>query len=146
MVPTQQSGVKYILETLEPEALDSFFNWNFFDAMLGQKEYYSAYIFEDTATDLMKNDTALRTAFEAKKKIDKDFAKDGKAQLDWVYENSPYYEKKLTDSIQFTGYYKFYFIKIASCCFLKISGSTEVSNSLEIAYPNRIRIFVLKLP
>ena len=33
----QQSGVKYILETLEPEALDSFFNWNFFDAMLGQK-------------------------------------------------------------------------------------------------------------
>ena len=37
MVPTQQSGVKYILETLEPEALDSFFNWNFFDAMLGQK-------------------------------------------------------------------------------------------------------------
>lgn len=41
----------------------------------------------------MKNDLALRTAFEAKKKIDKDFAKDGKAQLDWVYENSPYYEK-----------------------------------------------------
>ncbi|BBQ07260.1 hypothetical protein JUNP353_1831 [Elizabethkingia anophelis] len=94
VVPTQQSGVKYILETLEPEALDSFFNWNFFDAMLGQKEYYSAYIFEDTAADLMKNDLALRTAFEAKKKIDKDFAKDGKAQLDWVYENSPYYEKK----------------------------------------------------
>ncbi|AJW64090.1 Zinc carboxypeptidase [Elizabethkingia miricola] len=94
VVPTQQAGVKYILETLEPEALDSFFNWNFFDAMLGQKEYYSAYIFEDTAAELMKNDLALRTAFEAKKKIDKDFAKDGKAQLDWVYENSPYYEKK----------------------------------------------------
>lgn len=94
VVPTQQSGVKYILETLEPEALDSFFNWNFFDAMLGQKEYYSAYIFEDTATELMKNDLALRTAFEAKKKIDKDFAKDGKAQLDWVYQISPYYEAK----------------------------------------------------
>lgn len=94
VVPTQQQGVKYIVETLEPEALDSFFNWNFFDAILGQKEYYSAYIFEDTAADLMKNDTALRTAFEAKKKIDKDFAKDGKAQLDWVYQNSPYYEAK----------------------------------------------------
>ncbi|MHA7608932.1 M14 family metallopeptidase [Elizabethkingia meningoseptica] len=94
VVPTQQQGVKYIIETLEPEALDSFFNWNFFDAILGQKEYYSAYIFEDTAADLMKNDTALRTAFEAKKKIDKDFAKDGKAQLDWVYQNSPYYEAR----------------------------------------------------
>ena len=23
-------GVKYLLETLEPEGLDSFFNWNFF--------------------------------------------------------------------------------------------------------------------
>ncbi len=32
-----------------------------------KKEYYSAYIFEDTAADLMKNDLALRTAFEAKK-------------------------------------------------------------------------------
>ena len=92
LVSTQQNGVKYLLETLEPEAADSFFNWNFFDAMLGQKEYYSDYVFEDTAADLLKNNSVLRTAFEMEKIVNPDFAKDGKAQLDWVYKHSPYYE------------------------------------------------------
>lgn len=94
LVPTQQEGVKYIIETLEPEALDSFFNWNFFDGILAQKEYYSAYIFEDTAEDLLKKDTALRRKFETKKASDKKFAEDGAAQLDWIYRNSPYFEEK----------------------------------------------------
>lgn len=93
IVPTQQDGVKYILETLEPEALDSFFNWNFFDGILGQKEYYSAYIFENTAAELLKNNEVLKTAFEAEKVLKPEFANDGEAQLDWVYKNSPYFEK-----------------------------------------------------
>ncbi|WP_291075961.1 MULTISPECIES: hypothetical protein [unclassified Empedobacter] len=93
IVPTQQDGVKYILETLEPEALDSFFNWNFFDGILGQKEYYSAYIFEDKAAELLKNNVVLKTAFEAEKALKPEFANDGEAQLDWVYKNSPYFEK-----------------------------------------------------
>lgn len=41
IIPTQQKGIKYILETLEPEAVDSYFNWNFFDPILQQKEGYS---------------------------------------------------------------------------------------------------------
>jgi hypothetical protein len=94
IVPTQQSGVKYIIETLEPEALDSFFNWNFFDGILAQKEYFSAYIFEDTAAELLKKDAVLKRTFEAKKTSDKKFAEDGAAQLDWVYRHSPYFEEK----------------------------------------------------
>lgn len=94
VISTQQEGVKYILETLEPEALDSFFNWNFFDGILGQKEYYSAYIFEDTALELLKKDKKLKEAFENKKTTDKKFAEDGQAQLDWIYRNSPYFEEK----------------------------------------------------
>lgn len=94
IVPTQQEGVKYIIETLEPEALDSFFNWNFFDGILAQKEYFSAYIFEDTAAELLKKDAALKAAFDAKKSSDKTFAEDGAAQLDWVYKHSPYFEEK----------------------------------------------------
>lgn len=92
LVPTKQYGVKYILETLEPEATDSFFNWNFFDAILGQKEYYSDYVFEDTAAELLKTNKDLRTAFELEKKSNADFAKDSRAQLDWLYKNSDYYE------------------------------------------------------
>lgn len=94
IVPTDQEGVKYIIETLEPEALDSFFNWNFFDGILAQKEYYSAYIFEDTAAELLKKDKDLKQKFEAKKAADKKFADDGTAQLDWIYRNSPYFEEK----------------------------------------------------
>ncbi|MFP3596481.1 hypothetical protein [Chryseobacterium sp. SIMBA_029] len=94
LVSTNQSGVKYIIETLEPEALDSFFNWNFFDGILAQKEYYSAYIFEDTAAELLKKDKKLKDALEAKKSTDKKFAEDGEAQLDWVYKHSPYFEEK----------------------------------------------------
>lgn len=94
LIPTDQPGVKYIIETLEPEALDSFFNWNLFDGILAQKEYYSAYIFEDTASELLKKDKKLKEAFEAKKSSDKKFNDDGTAQLDWIYRNSPYFEEK----------------------------------------------------
>ena len=92
LISTKQVGVKYLLETLEPEATDSFFNWNFFDAILGQKEYFSDYVFEDTAAELLKNNQVLRTAFEMEKLSKPDFAKDGRAQLDWIYRHSEYYE------------------------------------------------------
>ncbi|WP_304344235.1 M14 family zinc carboxypeptidase [Chryseobacterium koreense] len=92
LVSTRQNGVKYLLETLEPEAVDSFFNWNFFDGILSQKEYYSDYVFEDTAADLLKNNSALRTAFEMEKSLNPELQKDGKGQLDWIYKHSDYYE------------------------------------------------------
>lgn len=92
VVSTKQEGVKYLLETLEPEATDSFFNWNFFDGILGQKEYFSDYVFEDTAADLLKNNQVLKTAFEFEKIANPNFAKDGRAQLEWVYKNSEYFE------------------------------------------------------
>lgn len=93
VISTRQPGIKYLMETLEPQAVDSYFNWNFFDAILQQKEYYSAYVFEDTAAQILKDNTALKAEFEAKKQQDKAFADDGAAQLDWVYYHSDYYEK-----------------------------------------------------
>jgi len=93
VIDTQQPGVKYLLETLEPQAADSYFNWNFFDSILQQKEYFSAYVFEDTAAKLLKDNPAMKAEFEAKKKQDADFAKSAEAQLDWVYTHSVYYEK-----------------------------------------------------
>ncbi len=93
LVSLNQEGVKFLLETLEPEAIDSYFNWNFFDAILGQKEYYSAYVFEDTAAKLLKEDKDLKSAFDKEKASNPKFAVDGKAQLDWVYKHSNYYEK-----------------------------------------------------
>ncbi|MNF51741.1 Zinc carboxypeptidase [compost metagenome] len=93
VVSTQQKGVKYLLETLEPEAIDSFFNWNFFDTMLQQKEGYSEYVFEDTATQILKENPKLKEALEYKKQSDSAFNNNPEAQLDWIYKHSVYYEK-----------------------------------------------------
>ena len=92
LVPTQQNGIKYLLETLEPEAVDSFFNWNFFDAVLQQKEGYSAYVFEDLAIQILNDNKDLKSKFEEKRKKDNEFAKNAEAQLNWIYKNSIYFE------------------------------------------------------
>lgn len=88
-----QSCNRYIVEMLEPQGVDSYFTWNFFDAILMEKEYFSAYVFEDAAAELLKSDVKLRDEFEAKKKADGSFAQDPQAQLDYLYRHSPYFEK-----------------------------------------------------
>lgn len=90
---TDQIGVKFLVETLEPEAMDSFFNWNFFDTLLQQKEGYSDYVFEDLANEYLNKNPELRAKLEQKNLDDKAFAENPEAQLDWVHKNSIYYEK-----------------------------------------------------
>lgn len=92
-VPTHQDAFRYLMETLEPEAADSFFNWNFFDMILQQKEGFSPYVWEDVAANLLKNNQHLKSEFESKKKSDPVFAKSWYAQLEWLHKQSEYYEK-----------------------------------------------------
>jgi hypothetical protein len=92
-IPTKQKGIRYILETLEPSATDSFFNWNFFDPILQQKEGFSPYVFEDIAAELLKSNSLLNEAFQLKKTSDEEFAKNWYAQLEYIYKRSEYYEK-----------------------------------------------------
>jgi hypothetical protein len=92
IVYVNQPQNRYIVETLEPQATDSFFSWNFFDSVLDQKEHYSAYVFEDTATGLLKDNQELRDKLDQKKSGDTTFVKNPRAQLDFVYRNSNYYE------------------------------------------------------
>jgi len=91
-ISTDQDAIRYLLETLEPQAPDSFFNWNFFDTILQQKEGFSPYAFEDVAAELLKNKPELLAAFETKKKSEPEFAKSWYAQLDWLHKQSDYYE------------------------------------------------------
>jgi len=87
-----QTANRYIVEMLEPTGDDSFFAWNFFDAILQQKEGYSDYRWDDLAAEVLKNNPALKTKLEEKKKGDENFAANSSAQLDFIYKNSPYYE------------------------------------------------------
>lgn len=93
LVSTNQSGIRYLLETMEPAAPDSFFNWNFFDTILQQKEGFSPYVFEDTAKQLLDTDSELKVEFEAKKATEERFAANWYAQLNWIFERSNGYEK-----------------------------------------------------
>lgn len=92
LIPTDQPGIRYLLETLEPSAADSFFNWNFFDTVLQRKEGFSPYVFEDMATEMLKNNARLRETFQFKKATDKQFAENAYAQLEWLYSKSEHSE------------------------------------------------------
>ncbi|RSK24082.1 M14 family metallopeptidase [Hymenobacter metallilatus] len=92
LIPLDQPAARYLIETLEPQATDSFFAWGFFDSILQQKEYFSDYVFEDVAADLLRRRPELRAQLEEKKKADPAFAASPAAQLDWVYRQSDHYE------------------------------------------------------
>lgn len=91
IIPNQTTN-KYIVETLEPQAPDSYFAWNFFDGILMQKEGFSAYVFEDLAAKFLAEHPEVKEKLDEKKKEDAKFAASAEAQLDWVYKHSPYYE------------------------------------------------------
>ncbi|WP_281989526.1 M14 family metallopeptidase [Aquimarina aggregata] len=92
VILTNQKGFRYLIETLEPQAPDSFFNWNFFDTILQQKEGFSPYVWEDKANELLSQNNELRIKFLEKKK-DTAFANNWYAQLDWLHKQSEHYEK-----------------------------------------------------
>jgi len=91
-IPMNQVANRFLIEVLEPRMEDSYFTWNFFDAILGQKEGYSAYAFEDIAADYLKSNPSLQAQLQQKRQTDTAFAKDGRAQLNYVYQNSKWYE------------------------------------------------------
>jgi hypothetical protein len=93
VVYTDQALNRYIVETLEPQGVDSFFVWNFFDSILGEKEYFSDYVFEDVAAKLLKDDPELKKKLEDEKQKNPQMANSAGAQLNFIYRNSPYFEK-----------------------------------------------------
>lgn len=91
-IPLDQTGNRFLIELLEPNAPDSYFAWNFFDAILAQKEGFSSYAFEDKAAVYLQDHPELKKKLEERKAADTAFAHSAYAQLDFVFKNSPYYE------------------------------------------------------
>ena len=92
LIPTDQRNRRFIVSVLEPEMPDSYFAWNFFDSYVQQKEYFSSYVFEDKALEILAKDKELKNRFEKKKASDKEFKENGYAQLYFIYQHSEYYE------------------------------------------------------
>jgi hypothetical protein len=91
-IPLNQNANRYLVETLEPGGGDSFFAWNFFDAILQPKEHYSNYVFEDTAAEYLRQHPELKAELDKRKAADSAFANSADDQLEFVYEHSPYAE------------------------------------------------------
>lgn len=93
-IPCDQERILFIASVLEPRGEDSYFAWNLMDSYVQEKEYFSAYVFEDEAAKLLDENPSLCHMLEKKKEADPEFAKSGEAQLFFVYQNSQRFEKK----------------------------------------------------
>jgi hypothetical protein len=94
IIPVNQPGNKYIIETLEPESEDGFFTWNFFDAILQQKEYFSEYRWDSMASRYYDKHIEIKDEFNGKMGADSSFRQAPAMQLDFIYRKSPHFEKE----------------------------------------------------
>jgi hypothetical protein len=84
-VPLDQAKARYLVETLEPEAHDSFFRWGFFNSVLEKKAGFSAYVFEDTAHRMLEEEPALKAGFEQWKRANPHKLSDPQAVLGYIF-------------------------------------------------------------
>ena len=92
VIPSNQRAKRYLTEVLSPRGHDSFLVWNFFDAALQRKEYYSSYVFEDTAEEMLRNDENLRTRYILAQAQHPEWEANPAQALRWLYEQSPHNE------------------------------------------------------
>ncbi|MEO8002900.1 MAG: M14 family zinc carboxypeptidase [Arenimonas sp.] len=87
LLPLNQANARYAVETLEPQAHDSFFRWGFFNSVLEKKEAYSDYVFEDSAFEMLQEEPELKENFEQWKEKNPELLSDQTAVLDFIFAN-----------------------------------------------------------
>ena len=93
IIPTTQHQQNFILSTLISKTEDSYFRWNFFDSYLQQKEYFSPYVFEEKALEILENNADLKIAFEKEKLENEKFRNSSWDQLYYIYKQSELFER-----------------------------------------------------
>lgn len=84
---------RFAIETLEPMAHDAFFRWNFFDAVLQQKEWFSAYVFEDIAAQWVKDHPEVLQDWQQELETHPEWKNNEWQMLYFIYKQTPYYER-----------------------------------------------------
>jgi len=93
LLSLDQANARYAVETLEPQAHDSFFRWGFFNSVLEKKEAYSDYVFEDSAYEMLQEEPELKAKFEQWKKENPQLLSDQTAVLDFIFANGRRYNE-----------------------------------------------------
>lgn len=91
LVPMGTAKDKFLMVALEPLSKDSYFQWGFFNSVLEQKEYFSNYVFEDVAAEMLKQDPKLKT------EMDDYFGKNSdldtpQNRLEFIYNRSRFHD------------------------------------------------------
>ena len=94
IVPLDQEAANAAIHLLEPASQDSLMYWGFFSAIFEQKEYGESYVVEKLAREMLAKNPELKKEFEEKLK-DEAFAKNARARLNFFYERSPYFDKRI---------------------------------------------------
>jgi hypothetical protein len=95
VVELDQPQARYAVETLEPQAHDSFFRWGFFNSVLERKERYSDYVFEDTALEMLQAEPELKASFEQWKVAHPELLADQSAVLDFIFSSGQRHRLRL---------------------------------------------------
>ncbi|MBI3283277.1 MAG: peptidase M14 [Burkholderiales bacterium] len=93
LLPLAQEQARYAIETLEPQAHDSYFRWGFFNSVLEKKEAYSDYVFEDSALELLQEELELRQQFEQWKADHPALLSSQQAVLDFIFTHCRRYRE-----------------------------------------------------
>jgi hypothetical protein len=91
LIPLGGEHDRFIVEVLEPQGLDSYFRWAFFDSILDKKEGFSDYVFEDEAVRLLAEEPGLRERFAAWRAANLSSVGDARAVLGFVFRNAQRY-------------------------------------------------------
>lgn len=92
VIELNQPANRYIVETLDPKGDDSFFAWNFFDGILNQKEWFSDYVFDPKAEEIVKENPKIKSQLDSAKRADSVLAKSHWLQMNFIYQRSQYKE------------------------------------------------------
>jgi hypothetical protein len=93
IVRTNQRTLRVIVNLLEPMAPDSFVKWGFFNSFFERKEYAEAYVMEPIAKQMLRDDLKLSKEFYSKLDSDESFRNNPLERLDFLYRNSPYFDR-----------------------------------------------------
>ena len=91
LVSLHQPNARYAIETLEPQAHDSFFRWGFFNSVLEKKEAFSDYVFEDLALELLRTEPGLQHKFDAWKEAHPELLSNQQEVLGFIFTHCQRY-------------------------------------------------------
>lgn len=93
LIKMNQKHRNFLLSVLVSKAEDSYFRWNFFDSYLQQKEYFSPYVFEEKALEILHQKPWLKEELEILKAANASFRESSWEQLYFIYKNSELFEE-----------------------------------------------------